>query len=214
MKFDWKLKVAPHSVHWCGLSPVWTWKQKNVHFENFWTINIPSHAPLDCLALETSFHRFHIQSHCVSSTCVAPASLSSWTYSGTGCIGNSSSRSPHACSHGTAWTGHGCKSSRTWGLWWFLIASGCASAPGTWAFGHTMSLLEMPEKCIIFILQLWQDGGSKELLGGDRVAKVGSLSARTKVAINMFVRRVFVISATNASFLHVICKFNSKQYAI
>ena len=125
--------------------------KKDVHFENSWTINIPSHAPLDCLALETSFHRSHTQSHCVSSTCAAPASLSSWTYSGTGCIGNSSSRSPHACSHGTAWTGHGCRSSRTWGLWWFLIALGCASVPGTWAFGHTMSLLEVPAEIIILI---------------------------------------------------------------
>ena len=126
-------------------------RKKGEHFENFWTINIPSRAPWDCLALETSFHRSHTQSHCVSSTCAAPVSPSSWTYSGTGCIGNSSSRSPHACSHGTASTGHGCRSSRTWGLWWLFMALGCASVPGTWAFGHTMSLLEVPAEIIILI---------------------------------------------------------------
>ena len=37
-----------------------------------------------------------------------------------------------------------------------------------------------------------------------RVAKVGSLSASAKIAIHIFVWRVFAIFATNASFLSVI----------
>ena len=37
-----------------------------------------------------------------------------------------------------------------------------------------------------------------------RVAEVGSLSARAKMATKVFVRRVFAIFATNASFLRVI----------
>ena len=36
------------------------------------------------------------------------------------------------------------------------------------------------------------------------VAEVGSLSARAKMPTKVFVRRVFPIFATNASFLHVI----------
>ena len=39
-----------------------------------------------------------------------------------------------------------------------------------------------------------------------RVAEFGSLSAKAKLAIQFFVKRVFTISATNASFLHVIAK--------
>ena len=45
----------------------------------------------------------------------------------------------------------------------FLIVLGCASVPGTWAFGHTMSLLEVPAK-IDLTLQS-QDGGAKEVIG-------------------------------------------------
>ena len=37
-----------------------------------------------------------------------------------------------------------------------------------------------------------------------RVAEVGSLSARAKMATTIFVRRVFAIFATNASFLRAI----------
>ena len=37
-----------------------------------------------------------------------------------------------------------------------------------------------------------------------RMAEVGSLSARAKMATKVFVRRVFAIFATNASFLRVI----------
>ena len=42
------------------------------------------------------------------------------------------------------------------------------------------------------------------------MVEVGSLSARTKIATKVFVRRVFAIFATNASFLCVIA--NSFQY--
>ena len=46
-----------------------------------------------------------------------------------------------------------------------------------------------------------------------RVAEVGSLSAKAKMTANFFVRRVFAIFATNASFLRVNCKFaNLIQY--
>ena len=38
------------------------------------------------------------------------------------------------------------------------------------------------------------------------MAKAGSLSARAKMATKVFVRRVFAIFATNASFLRVIAK--------
>ena len=38
----------------------------------------------------------------------------------------------------------------------------------------------------------------------NRVAEVGSLSASTKMAKAIFVRREFAISTTNASFLRVI----------
>ena len=37
-----------------------------------------------------------------------------------------------------------------------------------------------------------------------RVAEVGSLSARAKMATKIFVRRLFGIFATDASFLHAI----------
>ena len=37
-----------------------------------------------------------------------------------------------------------------------------------------------------------------------RVAEVGSLSARAKMAIQIFVRHVFAIFATNTSFLRII----------
>ena len=40
-----------------------------------------------------------------------------------------------------------------------------------------------------------------------RVAGVGSLSARANMAIRIFVKRVFTIFATNASFLRIFCKF-------
>ena len=39
---------------------------------------------------------------------------------------------------------------------------------------------------------------------GPRVAEVGSLSSKAKIALKVFVRRVFAIFAKNASFLHVI----------
>ena len=40
--------------------------------------------------------------------------------------------------------------------------------------------------------------------GHGRVAKVGSHSARAKMATKIFVRRLFGIFATDASFLHAI----------
>ena len=43
-----------------------------------------------------------------------------------------------------------------------------------------------------------------------RVAEVGSLSARTKMATKVFARRIFAIFATNASFLRIVA--NSIQY--
>ena len=42
-----------------------------------------------------------------------------------------------------------------------------------------------------------------------RMAEVGSLSARAKMAINFFVKRVFNISAINASFLCVIANLHT-----
>ena len=41
-------------------------------------------------------------------------------------------------------------------------------------------------------------------LGEDRVAELGSLSSGAKMAMKIFVKRVFIIFATNASFLRVI----------
>ena len=38
----------------------------------------------------------------------------------------------------------------------------------------------------------------------NRVAELGSLSSGAKMAMKIFVKRVFTIFATNASFLHVI----------
>ena len=45
-----------------------------------------------------------------------------------------------------------------------------------------------------------------------RVAEVGSISARAKMAIKIFVKRVFTIFAKNASFLHVIANLQYMQY--
>ena len=49
-----------------------------------------------------------------------------------------------------------------------------------------------------------------------RVAELGSLSSGAKMALEIFVKRVFTIFATNASFLRVISNFriNSVKYAI
>ena len=47
----------------------------------------------------------------------------------------------------------------------------------------------------------------------DRVAGLGRLSAGAKMAMKPFVKRVFTIFATNASFLRVIAN-NSVKYAI
>ena len=41
-----------------------------------------------------------------------------------------------------------------------------------------------------------------------RVAEVGSLSARAKLAIKTFVKRIFAIFATNTSFLRIIANLN------
>ena len=52
------------------------------------------------------------------------------------------------------------------------------------------------------------DGDRVILLGhprpSPRVAEVGSLSSKAKIAINVFVRRIFAIFAKNASFLRGI----------
>ena len=40
-----------------------------------------------------------------------------------------------------------------------------------------------------------------------RVAELGSLSSGAKMALEIFVKRVFTIFATNASFLRVISNF-------
>ena len=42
----------------------------------------------------------------------------------------------------------------------------------------------------------------------DRVVEVGSLSARGKTAIKIFVKRIFTISRKNPSFLHVIANLS------
>ena len=47
-------------------------------------------------------------------------------------------------------------------------------------------------------------GGSTLLVLFSRVAEVGTLSARVKMTIKMFVKRVSTFFATNASFLLVI----------
>ena len=49
-----------------------------------------------------------------------------------------------------------------------------------------------------------------------RVAEFGSLSSMAKMAMKIFVKRVFTIVATNALFLRIIAnlKFNSVRYAI
>ena len=44
------------------------------------------------------------------------------------------------------------------------------------------------------------------------MAEVGSLSARAKMPIQIFVKRVFTIFAKNASFLHVIANLQYMQY--
>ena len=41
-----------------------------------------------------------------------------------------------------------------------------------------------------------------------RVEKVGSLSARAKMAIQIFVKHIFTIFATNVSFLHIFANSN------
>ena len=41
-------------------------------------------------------------------------------------------------------------------------------------------------------------------MGFDRVAELGSLSSGAKMAMNIFVKRMFTIFATNTSFLRVI----------
>ena len=47
-------------------------------------------------------------------------------------------------------------------------------------------------------------GCSSRNLSSSRVAEVGSLSANAKMATKVFVRCVFAIFATNASFLHLV----------
>ena len=51
------------------------------------------------------------------------------------------------------------------------------------------------------LFQIW------ELTFGPRVAGLGRLSAGAKMAMKPFVKRVFTIFATNASFLRVISNF-------
>ena len=52
----------------------------------------------------------------------------------------------------------------------------------------------------------------KAVLG--RVAEVGSLSARAKKTLKMFVKCVFTIFATNASFLRVIVNLQIYFYLV
>ena len=47
-----------------------------------------------------------------------------------------------------------------------------------------------------------------------RVAELGSLSSGAKMAMKVFVKRVFTIFATNALFFARNFKFNSVKYAI
>ena len=46
-----------------------------------------------------------------------------------------------------------------------------------------------------------------KLFLADRVAELGSLSAGAKKALKIFVKSIFTIFATNASFLRVIANF-------
>ena len=59
-------------------------------------------------------------------------------------------------------------------------------------------MLNVVKKHSFFYLQITQ------LVLPIRVAEVGSLLARPKMAIKAFVKHVFTIFATNESFLHVI----------
>ena len=54
--------------------------------------------------------------------------------------------------------------------------------------------------------------GIEKKSGTGRVAELDSLSSGAKMAMKIFVKRVFTISATNASFLRVIaCSANLSQ---
>ena len=47
------------------------------------------------------------------------------------------------------------------------------------------------------------------ILTGSRVAELGSLSSGAKMAMKIFVKRVFTIFASNASFLRVIANLQN-----
>ena len=59
-------------------------------------------------------------------------------------------------------------------------------------------MLNVVKNIPFFFLQI------NQLMLPIRMAEVGSLLARVKMAIKIFVKRVFTIFATNASFLRVI----------
>ena len=65
-------------------------------------------------------------------------------------------------------------------------------------------MLNVVKNIPFFFLQI------NQLMLPIRMAEVGSLLARPKMAIKAFVKHIFTIFATNASFLHVIA--NLTQY--
>ena len=67
---------------------------------------------------------------------------------------------------------------------------------------YQLSYLDLSSDSICQLNNYCQIGGTASIgCNQVRVAEVGSLSARTKRVINFFVRRVYAIFATNASFL-------------
>ena len=68
----------------------------------------------------------------------------------------------------------------------------------------TLSSPSPPPDVVLKLLVSNPTRRSFSFILGPRVAEVGSLSAGAKMALKVFVRRLFAIFATNASFLRVI----------
>ena len=73
-----------------------------------------------------------------------------------------------------------------------------------WKAGGQRNWGGASSKHLHFLSSKTQTEHEKSRLDGDRVAELGSLSSGAKRAKKVFVKRIFTIFATNASFLHVI----------
>ena len=67
--------------------------------------------------------------------------------------------------------------------------------------GAAICAMNTINKCMIFI--------KKKRSGPDRGAELGSLSSGAKMAMKFFVKRVFTIFASNASFMRVIANLQN-----